>query len=94
MPQATPDHFILTTPVNDNSQSHSSSAKAAQQPIMKRAGDVVLGDSVLVLAGPQHQQLVAAVVAGSRLVVSTGLYAPLTRGGTIVVDGVVASVHR
>lgn len=38
--------------------------------------------------------LVPAQVVETRTVVNTGLYAPLTLGGSIIVNGMAASVHR
>lgn len=51
-------------------------------------------DVVWVLAGPRDKTLLPVTVASTRLVVSTGMFAPLTLSGSLIVDNVAASVHR
>lgn len=61
----------------------------------RRAGQVSVGDIMLILSeGPQGNFLTRAQVVDKLTVRNKGLYAPLTPSGTIIVDGVVASVHR
>jgi len=58
-----------------------------QQPVF--AGNLKRGDQLMTVNS--HQQIVAGEVIDIKLQHSQGFYAPLTRSGTIVVDGVVAS---
>jgi hypothetical protein len=44
--------------------------------------------------GNSQELLAAAEVVSSRVVVSRGLYAPLTLSGSIIINNVAASVHR
>jgi len=68
--------------------------------VYTRAGAVQPGDVMWVLASAedgsrgQSGALEEAVVESRHVVVSRGLYAPLTLSGTIIVNGVAASVHR
>ena len=57
----------------------------------RRARDVLLGDTVWAQAGSGG--LAAFRVTAKELVTKEGLWAPYTAAGTIVVDGVAASVH-
>jgi hypothetical protein len=77
--QATPDHLVLVGLV---------------APTYKRSGEVAPGDIMWVATSASSSSLVAASVAGVRRVVKEGVYAPLTLGGSILVNGVTASVHR
>jgi hypothetical protein len=81
--QATADHFVLTKGRRAGS-------------VHKRAGAVLPGDVMWVAgdAQQQQQQLSEAVVVARRVILNAGLFAPLTLGGTVVVNGVLASVHR
>lgn len=85
-PQASADHFMLVAvPRGDNTD----------KPSYKRAGDISVGETMLTMTRRSGEQpLVQAVVVATRVVRNTGLFAPLTTGGTVIVDGVVASVHR
>ena len=56
-----------------------------------RAQDVLVGDTVWAQAG--SNDLAAFLVTAKELVTKEGLWAPYTAAGTIVVDGVAASVH-
>lgn len=80
-PQATADHFVA---VKDNS---------ARGFTFKRAADVDEGD-VMLWVRPDSETTIEVVVAAKRVVYNTGLYAPLTLSGTIIVNGLAASVHR
>jgi hypothetical protein len=63
-------------------------------PTYKRAGRIVPGDVVWVLASTSDTAMLPATVIAAETVVNTGLYAPLTLSGSIVVGNVAASVHR
>lgn len=76
--QATPDHLVLV---------------GLTAPTYKRIGEVVPGD-VLWVASRASPHLVSAAVVDVRRVSNVGLYAPLTLGGSVLVNGVAASVHR
>lgn len=83
------DHFVLT--FGSGSQ---------HAPVAKYAAAVSVGDTMMVLppsaGAAQHSspaQLTAATVCGVERVALQGLYAPFTLGGSIIVDGVVASSH-
>jgi len=78
--QATADHFLLV---------------GAHLPTYKRAGDIAPGDVMWAAAAAvEGASLTPATVISSRTVTNTGLYAPLTLGGSIIVNGMAASVHR
>jgi hypothetical protein len=77
--QATPDHFILA---------------GLYKPTYKRIGEVAPGDVLWVAASTTSSSLVSATVVDVSGVASVGMFAPLTLGGSILVDGVAASVHR
>ena len=53
-----------------------------------RAGDLKVGDSLV-----RHTTLVPAMVTKITEVERKGLYAPMTRSGTVVVDGLLASSY-
>lgn len=76
--QATADHFVLV---------------GSTRPAYKRAGKVVVGDT-LWMSVPGCSQLVPAVVTKVHSVANTGLYAPITVSGSIIVNDIAASVHR
>lgn len=65
-------------------------ALAYKQAEMLRAGDVRLGDAVWVQHTTGLSPYYVEEISG---VQKAGLWAPYTRQGTIVVNGVVASVH-
>jgi hypothetical protein len=77
--QATPDHFVLV---------------GLTAPAYKRIGGVVPGDIMWVAHSGANSHLVPAEVMDVRHVSNTGLYAPLTLGGSVLANGVAASVHR
>lgn len=60
----------------------------------KRAGEVAVGDVMLLMPTADAEQLSEAVVVSKQTVTNTGLFAPLTMSGSIVVNGVAASAHR
>lgn len=82
LPQATPDHLVMIK------------GKGSSRVLYKRAGEVAVGDVMLRMDSADARQLSEAVVVATRTAVNTGLFAPLTTGGTIIVNGVAASVHR
>jgi len=76
--QATSDHFVLV---------------GSERPTYKRAGQVVVGDTLwMSVAGAP--KLVPASVIRTHIVSNTGLYAPMTLSGSIIVNNIAASVHR
>jgi hypothetical protein len=79
----TPDHFVPVLPAG---------AAAGAAPRMTYAKDVRPGDSLLVLP-PGGGALAPARVASAAAVAGKGLFNPYTLGGTLVVDGVLASAH-
>ena len=79
--ELSPKHFL---PVG-TSKDH-----ALRQGVMKQARAVVPGDTVWTV---ESSQVTAYRVAHVEAVSKQGLWAPYTRHGTIVVNGVVASVH-
>lgn len=76
------------------------SRPGSKRPVYRRAGAVQIGDTMWVVAGAedglrgQSDELEEAVVESRHVVVGRGLYAPFTLSGTIIVNGVAASVHR
>jgi hypothetical protein len=62
--------------------------------LYKRAGDVTVGDVMLLMGPADTQQLLEAVIVTTRTTVNSGMFAPLPTSGTIIVNGLVASVHR
>lgn len=79
--QASADHFVLIL-----------APGSSKKVTYKRAGEVAPGDIMWVATG--QQDMAEAVVVAADTVTNTGLYAPLTLGGTIMVNNVAASVHR
>jgi 2C-methyl-D-erythritol 2,4-cyclodiphosphate synthase len=77
--QATPDHFVLV---------------GLSAPTYKRIGEVSPGDVMWVAHSAASASLAPATVVDVGRVAKEGLYAPLTLGGSILVNGVAASVHR
>ena len=75
-------HFV---PVSQKSQQASYT-----QATMKQAQQVHVGEFVWVM---QSSVATAYTVKAVAVVSKPGLWAPYTRQGTIVVDGVIASVH-
>lgn len=58
----------------------------------KLVGNLEVGDQLLVASGTTEAPLVASrVIATQRSFGSSGMFAPLTASGTVVIDGVVAS---
>lgn len=76
--QMTADHFVLV---------------GSGRPAYKRAGQVVVGDT-LWMSVPGVSQLVPARVTNTQTVINNGLYAPMTLSGSIIVNNIAASVHR
>jgi hypothetical protein len=68
--------------------------KGKDHTVYKCAGEVAVGDVMLRMSATDAQHLVEAVVVASHTTVNSGLFAPLTTGGAIIVNGVAASVHR
>lgn len=83
--QASADHLVLTRPKDSSSSGRN---------VCKRAAEVVVGDVMWVRTTPGDEALTEAAVVAKATVLNNGLYAPLTLGGTILVNGVAASVHR
>jgi hypothetical protein len=84
---ASPDHFVPTFTNPDQPWASAT---------MKRARDVRRGDLVAVVRGGNasgEQDLARALVTDVTTTLARGLYDPITMSGTVVVDGVVASVH-
>ncbi|MCO5595872.1 hypothetical protein L7F22_049923 [Adiantum nelumboides] len=81
----TPMHFLPTATANNVSINHIDA-------LYKRAQDIKIGDIVWA-AKEQQEPLGPCLVKEISVSRSQGLYNPLTMSGTIVVDGVVASVH-
>ena len=79
--ELSPKHFLPVSP---------SSGQSFRQAVMRQAKSVVPGDTVWVV---QSSQATAYKVAQVGAVSKKGLWAPYTQHGTIVVNGVVASVH-
>lgn len=77
--QATPDHFNLTGDKN---------------PTYKRAGAIKPGETVWLLDAQDSTKLTQARINATTVVQNTGMYAPMTLSGSIIVNNVVASVHR
>lgn len=63
------------------------------RPTYKRAGSVVVGETLWMVV-PGAFQLVPATVTDTRVVTNAGLYAPMTLSGSIIVNNIAASVHR
>ena len=78
-----PRHFI---PVGERTRS-----RPGPSTVVKGADEVRAGDHVWSRAGDGG--MVLDQVAAAETKVAVGAYNPLTMGGTIVVDGVVASAH-
>ena len=57
------------------------------------AGNVASGDTILVTGGQAGAGLRVTRVASVSVTASTGVFAPLTRSGNLVVDGVLASCY-
>jgi Hint module len=86
--QASSDHFIPTF-VNAIDMPNITEAHWRAQRRMLRAGDIAVGQIVwVVIDGLEPAQVTAISRVAKR-----GLYNPYTASGTIVVGGVVASVH-
>ncbi|KAI5077501.1 hypothetical protein GOP47_0007912 [Adiantum capillus-veneris] len=83
----TPMHFLpsATATANNVSINHIDA-------LYKRSQDIKIGDIVWA-AKEQQEPLSPCLVKEISVTRSQGLYNPLTMSGTIVVDGVVASVH-
>jgi Hint module len=85
--EATPDHFIPTVDhaVTMPNATHWRSARR-----MLRSANIVVGQFVWMVAG---ERLEMAQVTAITRVTKRGMYNPYTASGTIIVSGVVASVH-
>ena len=81
----TPDHYMLVADVGLGS--HTVHRRAVP------AGQVKVGDRVWVMADGKGLSLTESTVTDVRDIFEEGLFAPFTLTGTIVVDGVVASVY-
>lgn len=57
------------------------------------ASEVVVGDELLVQSADDSSQLVASTVIAVTPVIKSGMYAPLTWDGVLLVDGVLASSY-
>jgi len=82
----TPDHFV---PVLPASTTNATATLAAARMAYSR--DVKVGDRMLYVG--LGKQLRVATVRATESVRRAGLFNPYTLGGTIVVDGVLASAH-
>jgi len=83
--ELTPDHFVPV--ITDGAASD-----LLRSARMTYARDVRAGDKLLIAAAGGERLRVASV-AGVSYVRRAGLFNPYTLGGTIVVDGVLASAH-
>ena len=79
--ELSPKHFLPVSP---------GSGQSFQEAVMKQARSVVPGDTVWAV---ESSQATAFGVAHVEAVTKKGLWAPYTKRGTIVVNGVIASVH-
>ncbi|GBF88795.1 hypothetical protein Rsub_01696 [Raphidocelis subcapitata] len=89
--ELTPDHFVPVLRAGAAAPASGGVAEAMRGARMTYARDVKPGDTLLVTAGPGA--LRAAAVRSASAVARRGLFNPYTLGGTIVVDGVLASAH-
>ncbi|KAI8462767.1 MAG: hint module-domain-containing protein [Monoraphidium minutum] len=89
--ELTPDHFVPVLPAAA-SDSDDGAAAALAGARMTYARDVAAGDVMLVVALAGGGLARASVVRASE-VMRAGLFNPYTLGGSIVVDGVLASAH-
>jgi hypothetical protein len=89
--ELTPTHFVLTAKPKSNKVDTGGTTTV----VTKRAGDVSVGDTMWALSSThqQTQQLHQYKVYAIEATTMQGLYNPYTLGGTIIVDGVVASSH-
>lgn len=95
--ELTPDHFVHVLPPSAGADGVSVQL-ALSRARMAYAGDVRPGDAVLALpsadsAGGAGAGLRVSKVLRASTVSRRGLYNPYTMGGSIVVDGVLASAH-
>lgn len=89
-------HFLPRCVRGDVSTSEELESTANVNCEIVAADEIVIGDSLQVavgIMGPTASTTELRKVTAVRRVVDMGVYAPLTMGGMIVVDGVVASAH-
>lgn len=84
----TADHFLPVQQPQPHAPGHKLGMTVS---VMKRAADVAVGDKVWAVDAGGEVSVQTVVATSVRLV--QGLFNPFTPAGTIVVDGVVASVH-